>query len=818
MSRFRRWFAIASEAASTPALGADVERLDDRALLSATPIEPAAARLSELEITTTASDAPIFRQGWEKPGNPVLGQTPQSTPLINLDDFRADSRFAGIDGSGGSIVILDTGIDLNHPAFGPDANNDGVSDRIVYQYDYVNNDNNASDGNGHGSNVASIAASSFSSYVGMAPAANVIALKVLSDSGSGSFSYVESALQWVAANAATYNIVSVNMSLGDGGNSNTAAGLYGVGDELQALANLGVIVVSAAGNDYYSYQTQGHSYPASDPNSFSVGAVWDGNNGSVSWASGARDYTTGADRLTSFSQRSSSQVDFFAPGAFITGANQSGGSVSYGGTSQASPHIAGIASLAQELAQQTLGRKLTPTEFRNVVRNSANSVFDGDDEDDNVTNTQVSYRRVNVQTMGEAILAMASPPEIQILDGATDLVSGSGVIDFGTTLFGASVDKTFTINNTGTSALSLSSPAFTGPFSLVGAFPTSIDAGGTATFTVRMTAATLGARAGTASIVNNDLDESPFSLSFSGNVVAPEIAVSDGSNNIPDGGSTVGFGSATVGVPVEKTFTITNSGSSVLTLSGLTLPAGFSLVGSLPSSIATGGSSTLTVRLDAASVGVFSGALSFVTNDADENPFNFTLTGTVAATTLLPTVVTTSFAGTGTVAVNATSLTVRFSETVTGAAVAGNYALQRAGTDGNLGTDDDLTVPITSATVSGCTATLNFAALSSDLYRLTVMDAIADTAGQFLDGDQNGIIGGNHVRSFAVGSPSKIAIWGLSTELETNPSPIFPIQDNDFVSITGVGGNQFAVGLKADGTVWAWGDNVYGQLLSHRLL
>ena len=50
----------------------------------------------------------------------------------------------------------------------------------------------------------------------MAPGADIISLKVLDDLGSGTFGWIESALQWVMANAAAYNIASVNMSLSDG--------------------------------------------------------------------------------------------------------------------------------------------------------------------------------------------------------------------------------------------------------------------------------------------------------------------------------------------------------------------------------------------------------------------------------------------------------------------------------------------------------------------------------------------------------------------------------------------------------------------------
>lgn len=115
-------------------------------------------------------------------GTTITPQLTQSGPLINIDDFRVDPVFAGIDGSGFSTVIIDTGIDLNHSFFGPDTDGNWIADRIVFSYDFSgSNDSDASDVDGHGSNVASIAASSNGTYTGMAPGANIIALKVFPD-------------------------------------------------------------------------------------------------------------------------------------------------------------------------------------------------------------------------------------------------------------------------------------------------------------------------------------------------------------------------------------------------------------------------------------------------------------------------------------------------------------------------------------------------------------------------------------------------------------------------------------------------------------
>jgi hypothetical protein len=373
-----------------------------------------------LNVSTTNSDAPMFPVDGGSSGG-ISTNTRESAGVIGLDRFRADPRFSAIDGSGFAAVVLDTGIDLNHPFFGPDADGNGIADRIVYQQDFANGDNDATDFNDHGSNVTSIVASSDATYTGMAPGADIIHLKVFTDAGGGNFGYLESALQWTIANASTYNIASVNMSLGDSGNHALPQSLYGLGDELAALRALDVMVVSSQGNSFFEYNSaQGAGYPAADPNSISVGAVYDSDVGRDNYG-GPVANTTGPGRITPFSQRSGVITDIFAPGAYITGANQSGGTVAMPGTSQASPHIAGIAVLAQELANRVIGRRLTQTEFTAFLRITGTMINDGDDEDDNVTNTGLNFPMVDVLKLGEAILALGGSPTA-VADGPDILV------------------------------------------------------------------------------------------------------------------------------------------------------------------------------------------------------------------------------------------------------------------------------------------------------------------------------------------------------------------------------------------------------------
>lgn len=495
---------------------ATIESLESRRMLTCdiVPGLSLEAVTAIASITTTASPMPVYPYGDSSGDDGIDPLTDDSASLINLDDFRADPRFSAIDGNGYASAVLDTGIDLDHPFFGPDTNLDGIADRIVYQYDFADADTDASDSDGHGSNVSSIVGSSDGTYPGVAPGADIIALKVFRNSGAGSFSYVESALQWVVNNAATYNIVSVNMSLGDSENFSTPQQLYGISDELAALEALGVIIVSASGNDFYSHASQtGVSYPAADPNSLSVGAVFDASIGHVNYGSGAEAYTSGPDRITPFSQRHATLTDVMAPGAAIRGADRNGGTVAMHGTSQAAPHVAGIAVLMQQLAEQTLGRTLATDEFLDLMRDTAATILDGDDEDDNVTNTGLNFSRADVFAMAEALVGQGGDPSVTI-DGVT-MENGVSTYDFGLAFVGATGTATFDLF-AGGDAITLSDLSVSGDFSIVDGFgETSLDAGGSTQFTVQYDASVAGVAIGTLSFVIDGTDTYEFSLTGS---------------------------------------------------------------------------------------------------------------------------------------------------------------------------------------------------------------------------------------------------------------------------------------------------------------
>ncbi len=181
---------------------------------------------------------------------------------------------AGLDGSGIGIAILDSGIDPNHIAFLDRSNNR----RVIVSRDFTG-EGRTDDPYGHGTHVASIAAGngriSNAQYTGIAPNANLINLRVLGATGSGTVSAVLAALDWVVSNHVTYNIRVVNMSLGA-----PAVDSYKndpICRAVRRLVDAGIVVVAAAGNNGINKAGQ-KSYgqvhcPGNEPSAITVGAT-----------------------------------------------------------------------------------------------------------------------------------------------------------------------------------------------------------------------------------------------------------------------------------------------------------------------------------------------------------------------------------------------------------------------------------------------------------------------------------------------------------------------------------------------------------------
>ena len=338
--------------------------------------------------------------------------------LIEVNQLTGSERARDtfhVDGDGLAVAVLDTGLNTSHVDFAG-----RIPAQANFTSDNGNDSDNAEDGNGHGSNVAGIIAAGEDS-TGMAPKARVIPLKVLGNNGSGSFIAVKDALQWVIDNRDTHNITAVCMSLGGAQNftSDSDLDMDEIRERIRTLRQARVAVVIAAGNDYFNHNSaQGMSYPAIIRECVSVGAVYDADEGGFSYQSGAVARSSAPDRITPFSQRLHTDVstfcftDLFAPGAPVTASGIGGPhakSIQHG-TSQAAPTVTGIIVLAQQLYQQLNGNLPDVDDLVDLLRVTAVTIHDGDDEDDNVIHTNKDFKRI------DAFAALARIKRVHELD------------------------------------------------------------------------------------------------------------------------------------------------------------------------------------------------------------------------------------------------------------------------------------------------------------------------------------------------------------------------------------------------------------------
>ncbi|ASI98849.1 S8 family serine peptidase [Thermococcus celer] len=257
---------------------------------------------------------------------------------VQVDDATSVSQIGadtvwnslGYDGSGVVVAIVDTGIDANHP---------DLKGKVIGWYDAVNGRSTPYDDQGHGTHVAGIVAgtgSVNSQYIGVAPGAKLVGVKVLGADGSGSVSTIIAGVDWVVQNKDKYGIRVINLSLGS---SQSSDGTDSLSQAVNNAWDAGIVVCVAAGN--------------SGPNTYTVGSP----------AAASKVITVGAvdsnDNIASFSSRGPTadgrlKPEVVAPGVDIIAPRASGTSMGTpindyytkaSGTSMATPHVSGVAAL-----------------------------------------------------------------------------------------------------------------------------------------------------------------------------------------------------------------------------------------------------------------------------------------------------------------------------------------------------------------------------------------------------------------------------------------------------------------------------------------
>ncbi|WP_157252994.1 S8 family peptidase [Nonomuraea typhae] len=230
---------------------------------------------------------------------------------------------AGLDGKGVKVAVLDTGVDQDHPDL-----RGRVKESKVFT-----GEPSVKDGHGHGTHVAATIAGG-PQKKGVAPGADLIVGKVLSDGGLGSFSQIIEGMEWAVAQGAAV----VNMSLG----GDATDGTDPLSTSLNTLsAQSGALFVVAAGNEGRPWSV---GTPGAADSALTVGAV------------------DRQDALAGFSSQGprldgAPKPDITAPGVGIVAARAAGTTLgdpvsethtAASGTSMATPHVAGAAAILKQ--------------------------------------------------------------------------------------------------------------------------------------------------------------------------------------------------------------------------------------------------------------------------------------------------------------------------------------------------------------------------------------------------------------------------------------------------------------------------------------
>jgi thermitase len=227
-----------------------------------------------------------------------------------------------------SIAIIDTGVQYDHP---------DLSGKVVRGYEYVDNDWDPYDENGHGTHSAGIAAAATNNgrgIAGMAPDATIYAIRVLDENGSGTLQNVANGIIHAADNGADV----ISLSLGSPNDSITLK------EAVNYAWEKGVVVVAAAGNNGSSQPT----YPAYYSNAIAVAA-------------------TDSDETKASFSNYGSWVDVAAPGVGIYSTYPDSRYASLSGTSMATPHVAGLAGLLDAQGRSA-------SEIREAIENTADPI------------------------------------------------------------------------------------------------------------------------------------------------------------------------------------------------------------------------------------------------------------------------------------------------------------------------------------------------------------------------------------------------------------------------------------------------------------
>jgi subtilisin family serine protease len=319
-------------------------------------------RSTIVKVDTVHMPQPATTQ--ERPAGTLLTGTPTAfDPIVGAAAARQEY---GVDGTGMTVAVIDTGVDYNNPAlgggFGPNA-------KVVAGYDFATNTPDPmATGSQHGTAVAGLIGSDDPNNLGVAPGVKIVALRVTGSDNTAPLSSIASALQWVINNHSQYNITVVNMSLSDGGNyaQNWFAQDGGVGEQITnligQLQTLNIPVVSATGNSFTGQQGEGFT-------SIVAGVI------SVTATDSSDHLLPDAQRLGAVTGLGT-MTDLAAPGEGMVAPTGDSGYSSVDGTSFATPLVTGAVVLLQQIYQARFGTLPTVNQVTQWLEEGSDPIYD----------------------------------------------------------------------------------------------------------------------------------------------------------------------------------------------------------------------------------------------------------------------------------------------------------------------------------------------------------------------------------------------------------------------------------------------------------
>ena len=295
------------------------------------------------------------------PNRPVKAFLSDSKNIVNATNtWKLIYNGTNLTGKREVVCVIDTGVDYTHSDMGNCAStsniNDGSCAKVIGGYDFINSDQNPIDDNGHGTHVAGIVASTNITYRGIAPDANIVAIKSLNNNGDGTTATVVNGINWCVDNSSIFNITVISMSLG----TTTLFSNYCDNDDplvaaaVDAAIAKNISVIAATGN---AGSTTGIGSPACIKNATAVG-----------WTN--KDNTISAD------SNRNSITDLLAPGSSITSTKNGGGTESNSGTSMSTPHVAATFALIHQYFKLTENKAAMPNETQRYLNNTGKQITD----------------------------------------------------------------------------------------------------------------------------------------------------------------------------------------------------------------------------------------------------------------------------------------------------------------------------------------------------------------------------------------------------------------------------------------------------------